>query len=113
MGAAASSIATTTPRTRSGPGGRLTGIVDWTSGSWGSAAIDAGHMRWNLALTYGHDAAEEFLRRHRSLTGETLDDQRYWDLVTVIDLVAGIDPGEWATFDLARLERYVESVLSG
>ena len=45
--------------------GRLAGIVDWTSASWGPAAVDTAHMRWNLALTYGVDAAEEFLRLHR------------------------------------------------
>jgi hypothetical protein len=31
----------------------------------------------------------------------------------VLDLVPKIGPGKWARFDLARLERYVESVLSG
>jgi aminoglycoside phosphotransferase (APT) family kinase protein len=92
--------------------GRLTGIVDWTSGSWGAAAVDTGHMRWNLAITYGLDAADAFLHHHRSLASEPLEDQRYWDLVTVLDLVPEIDPREWATFDLARLERYVGSVLN-
>jgi hypothetical protein len=29
----------------------------------------------------------------------------------VLDLVPDIDPSEWAPFDLARLERYLESVL--
>jgi aminoglycoside phosphotransferase (APT) family kinase protein len=91
--------------------GRLSGIVDWTSASWGSPAVDTAHMRWNLALTYGLDAADEFLRRHRSLTADAFDDQRYWDIVTVLDLVPDIDPSEWAPFDLARLERYLESVL--
>ena len=91
--------------------GRLTGIVDWTSGSWGPAAVDIGHMRWNLALTYGLDAADEFVRRYRSVSAGRLDDQHYWDLVTVLDLLPEIDPDEWSGFDLARLERYVESVL--
>ena len=93
--------------------GRLTGIVDWTSGSWGPAAVDTGHMRWNLALSYGLDAAEEFLRRRRSLASEILDDQRYWDVVTVLDVLPEIDPDEWAAFDLDRLERYLDSVLNG
>ncbi len=91
---------------------RLTGIVDWTSGSWGPAAVDTAHMRWNLALTYGLDAAEAFLRQHRLLTGQGFDDQHHWDLVTVLDLVAELDPGDWSAFDLARLELYVESVLA-
>jgi hypothetical protein len=31
--------------------------------------------------------------------------------VTVLDLVADLDAGDWSAFELARLERYVESVL--
>jgi len=86
--------------------GRLTGVVDWTTGSSGPAAVDAGHMRWNLALTYGLDAADEFLR-----IAEPAGDQRHWDVVTVLDLVADLDPRDWPRFDLARLERYVGSVV--
>ena len=70
-------------------------------------------MRWNLALSYGLDAADEFLRRHRALAADAFDDQRHRDIVTVLDLVPKIEPSKWARFDLARLERYVESVLSG
>jgi aminoglycoside phosphotransferase (APT) family kinase protein len=92
---------------------RLSGVVDWTSASWGPAAVDTAHMRWNIALTYGLDAADEFMRRHRSVAADAFDDQRYWDVVTVLDLVPEIEPSEWAAFDLARLERYVDSVLNG
>jgi aminoglycoside phosphotransferase (APT) family kinase protein len=92
--------------------GRLSGIVDWTSGSWGPPAVDTAHMRWNLAVAYGLDAADEFLRRHRSLTSEALDDQHYWDLVTVLDVIPEGDRNDWSGVDLARLERYVESVLA-
>jgi aminoglycoside phosphotransferase (APT) family kinase protein len=92
--------------------GRLTGVVDWTSGSWGPMAVDAAHMRWNLALTYGLDAADEFLRLHRSLTPEASDDQRYWDLVTVLDLVLDLEADDCSGFEMNRLERYVESVLA-
>jgi hypothetical protein len=63
-------------------------------------------MRWNLALTYGLDAADEFLR-----LADRAADQRHWDLVTVLDLVADLEPRDWPRFDLDRLERYVESVV--
>jgi len=92
--------------------GRLAGIVDWTSASWGPAAVDTAHMRWNLALTYGPDVAEEFLRLHRSLTHEPFADQQHWDVVTVLDLVYDLDPSDWPAFDLERLERYLASVLA-
>ncbi|HEV2724535.1 MAG TPA: aminoglycoside phosphotransferase family protein [Thermoleophilaceae bacterium] len=92
---------------------RLTGVVDWTSASWGPAAVDTAHMRWNLALTYGLDAADEFLCLHRSLTSQVFEDQHYWDVITLLDLVAELDPEEWSRFELARLEHYLESVLAG
>jgi aminoglycoside phosphotransferase (APT) family kinase protein len=91
--------------------GRLVGIVDWTSASWGPAAVDTAHMRWNLALTYGLDAADEFLRRHRSLVSEPASNQHYWDAITVLDLVYDLDPNDWSAFDRARLERYLQTVL--
>jgi aminoglycoside phosphotransferase (APT) family kinase protein len=34
-------------------GGRLTGVVDWTQGSWGPPGVDTAHMRWNLAVGHG------------------------------------------------------------
>jgi len=92
--------------------GRLTGVVDWTSASWGPAAVDVAHMRWNLALTYGLDAADELLRLHRSRGAPSSPDQPYWDLVTVLDLAVDLDPTDWPRFDLDRLERYVERVVA-
>jgi len=92
--------------------GRLTGVIDWTTASWGARAVDAAHMRWNLAVRYGLDAAYRFLHLHRSLAGGASDDQPYWDAVTVLDLVPDMDPGDWPGFDLDRLERYLESALS-
>jgi len=67
-------------------------------------------MRWNLAITYGLDAADEFLRIHQSLAG-ALDEQSHWDLVTALDVMVDLDPAEWPRFDLQRLERYLQSVL--
>ena len=91
--------------------GRLTGVVDWTSASWGPAAVDTAHMRWNLAVSYGIDAADEFLRLARRPGSSSADDQRYWDLVTVCDLLPELDPEDWPAFDLARLERYVDGAI--
>ncbi len=93
--------------------GRLTGVVDWTSASWGPAAIDTAHMRWEPRLTYGLDAADEFLRLYRSLTSRVFEDKPYWDVITLLDLVAELDPDDWTRFELARLEHYLERVLAG
>jgi aminoglycoside phosphotransferase (APT) family kinase protein len=92
--------------------GRLTGVVDWTQGSWGPAAVDTAHMRWNLAVAYGADAADRFLEYYRELTSDPGDDQRYWDIVTVLDVLPDIDPDDLPlAWDLGRLEQYLEAVL--
>jgi aminoglycoside phosphotransferase (APT) family kinase protein len=91
--------------------GRLTGVVDWTSACWGPPGIDVGHTRWNIAVTYGIDAAEEFLRLHSASAGRR-DDQPYWDAVALADVLPEITPEKWSAFDLARFDLYLESVLA-
>jgi hypothetical protein len=68
-------------------------------------------MRWNLAVTYGIDVADEFLRLTRLSGAEAAADQRYWDVVTVCDLLPEVQPEDWLAFDLERLERYVEGTI--
>ena len=54
--------------------GRLTGIVDWSSFKARPPSRDLGHCRLNLAILYGADVADDFLRRY----GGPID--RWWDL---------------------------------
>ncbi len=92
--------------------GRLTGVVDWSDGSWGSPAVDTAHMRWNLAVGYGLDAAERFLACYRDLSSDTELDQHYWDLVTLLDVLWELDPDDLPpNWDLARFEQYLVTVL--
>lgn len=91
---------------------RLTGVVDWTQASWGPAALDLGHLRWNLVLDHGLAVADELLRCYDALTGSAAD-QPYWDLVAVFDLLlAGdpADPGDLDADDQHRLTSYVEEL---
>jgi aminoglycoside phosphotransferase (APT) family kinase protein len=93
--------------------GRLTGVVDWIQASWGPAAVDLGHMRWNLAVDYGIQAAQEFLTIHQTLTAGAVEHHPYWDILTVIDLVATIDPADpIPNGDLARFEAFVATALA-
>ncbi len=90
----------------------MTGVVDWTQGSWGSPAVDTAHMRWNLTIAYGIDAAERFLACYRDLSCDTENDQHYWDLVTALDVLCELDPDDLPPgWDLARFEEYVAMVL--
>jgi aminoglycoside phosphotransferase (APT) family kinase protein len=93
--------------------GELTGVVDWTQGSWGPPGIDVGWMRWNLACDHGLWAAEEFLRLWESASGAEGQHHPYWDVLTAVDLVAAMDPGP-APRDSGyhRLVRHVAAALS-
>ncbi len=91
--------------------GRLTGIVDWTQASIGPPEVDVGHMRWNLAATYGQAVADHFLNLYEGVVGRELNDQPRWDLVTVLDLVLDVtDP--LPPEDLARLEAHAAASLA-
>ena len=88
---------------------KLTGIVDWTTASVGSARVDLGHMRWNLVVSYGEPVADQYLACYRELSDSTVPAEPYWDLRTVVDLM----PDDGLELDvLARLEPYLERLLS-
>jgi aminoglycoside phosphotransferase (APT) family kinase protein len=94
-------------------GGRLTGVVDWTQASTGPPSLDVGHMRWNLVADHGQEVADRFLACYRRCTGRTLPDQRYWDLVSLLDvLLDGDDHGDIEPADLQRFEDYARTLVA-
>lgn len=93
-------------------GGRLTGVVDWTQASWGSASVDVGHMRWNLAAEWGLEAAEQFLADYQSLAQTGFKHDPYWDVATAVDLVADPEPEDpLPSSKMAHLEAHVAAAL--
>ncbi len=92
---------------------RLTGVVDWTQACCGPPALDLGHMRWNLVADHGQSVADRFLACYRATIGAAFDDQPYWDLVSLLDLLLdGDDPGDIDPHDLSRFEDYAATLLS-
>ena len=93
---------------------RLTGVVDWTQASSGPPGLDIGHMRWNLVLDYGQTVADNFLAAYQAATGRPTEDQGYWDLVSLFDLLLdlGGEPGDINPDDLRLLETYAAVALS-
>ncbi len=92
---------------------RLTGVVDWTQASWGPPALDLGHMRWNLVADHGQAVADRFLACYWAKVGAVFDDQPYWDLVSLLDLLLdGDDPGDIEPHDLQRFEDYAATLLA-
>ncbi len=90
--------------------GRLSGVVDWTSASFGPASVDVGHMRWNLALSKGVRAADRFLELYRLASGQRMNHQPYFDVRTVVDLIPDLSPDPQGR-NISRLETYLEIVL--
>lgn len=73
-------------------GGRLVGIVDWTSASWGPREIDLGHMRTNLVVDVGSEAADAFLATYAIDGSEAYDS--FWDVRSVVDFVSDFTADE-------------------
>jgi len=103
-------------------GNTLTGVVDWTNACRGPAAFDIAWMRVNLVQMYGVNAAQQFLDQMTILTAKPSLDQRYWDLMALIEFTD--EPPHvyppWHQFGLnslndtlirARLEEHLQNVL--
>jgi aminoglycoside phosphotransferase (APT) family kinase protein len=84
--------------------GRLTAIVDWTTASWGPPAVDVAHMRANLAMSFGIEAADEFLAACRAVAGSYAHDPR-WDLLVAVDFLPELSLDARPEFD--RLDYFV------
>jgi aminoglycoside phosphotransferase (APT) family kinase protein len=84
-------------------GVELTGIVDWTTGSRGPAAVDLGHLRWNLALDYGHRIADAVLPHP--------EHHPYYDVITALDVLPELD-ADTPHAHLRRLEEHVGRALA-
>ena len=94
---------------------RLTDVVDWTQASWGPSALDLGQMRWDLVLDRGLQLAGRFLTSYQTITGCSTNNQPYWDLVSLFDLLLdgnSVSSGDFDTQDQQRLTRYVETLIT-
>jgi aminoglycoside phosphotransferase (APT) family kinase protein len=91
---------------------RLTGIVDWTSASWGPPAADLAHLRINLTLRVGAEAADRAREAFHDGGGD-LSGGRHHDVRTVFDFFSHADLAHLAGTSLERVERYLRRVLDG
>jgi aminoglycoside phosphotransferase (APT) family kinase protein len=81
----------------------LTGVVDWTTGSRGPAAVDLGHLRWNLVVDYGQRVADALLPHD--------EHHPYFDVVTALDVLGEL-PADAPHAELLRLEEHVARALA-
>ena len=59
--------------------GRLTGIVDWSSGARGPRGFDLGWCRLDLVLLFDERIADEFLAAYEASIGGAVAEVRLWD----------------------------------
>ena len=91
-------------------GPHLTAVLDWTQASWGPASADLGHLRVNLAADQSVELADA-ARDAYVTAGGRLTDATWWDIRTLLDWLPDSDPGYSNGPGLARLERYLDSLL--
>ena len=84
--------------------GRLSAVVDWTTASMGPPAVDVSHMRANLVMAFGIEAADEFLAAFRAVAPGYAHDP-YWDLRVTVDFLPELSPEAKPEFD--RLDDFV------
>jgi aminoglycoside phosphotransferase (APT) family kinase protein len=91
-------------------GGRLIGIVDWTSASWGSPGVDLGQLCVNLGIDFDIAVADRAREAYLALGGED-DDLAWWDVRTLLDWIPELDPQHASPAGLQSLEAYLEAAL--
>jgi len=92
-------------------GGELTGVVDWTSASWGPPAADLAHLRVDLAVDVSVAAAMG-ARAAFAAAGGDLTDARHHQLRTVFDYLTDVDPATLDAGAVGRLDAFLEIVLA-
>jgi hypothetical protein len=91
--------------------GRLTGIVDWTSTSWGPPAADLAHLRVDLVVDVSLEASV-LARDAFADAGGDLTNARHHQLRTVFDYLTDNDPESFDEAVVNRLDSFLELVQS-
>ena len=92
-------------------GDRLTGVVDWTSASWGPPAADLAHLRVDLVVDVSVAAAVR-ARDAFAAAGGDLANARHHQLRTVFDYLTDTDPAVLTGAAAERLDAFLELVLA-
>ncbi len=90
--------------------GRLTGIVDWTSASWGPPAADLAHLRIDLAVGVSVAPAVG-ARAAFAAAGGDLTNARHHQLRTVFDYLTDNDVESLTPDAVDRLDAFLALVL--
>jgi aminoglycoside phosphotransferase (APT) family kinase protein len=91
-------------------GDRLSGIVDWTSASWGPPGVDLGQLCVNLGIDFGVAVADRARDAYAALGG-AVDDLAWWDVRMLLDWIPELDPQHASATGLQRLETFLGAAL--
>jgi aminoglycoside phosphotransferase (APT) family kinase protein len=93
--------------------GRLSGVIDWTTGCGGPPGIDLAQARINLAWDLDLEAADGFLDAWREAGGHPDAFHPYWDLLDAVDWLGDGSPDPSHTPEaLARYEAFTARALA-
>ena len=92
--------------------GRLSGVVDWVEACIGPAAVDASHMRVNLAVLHGAGMADRVIAGDPAWDIEAALDFLDWSPPGAVDAWAGPWPHLSADVARGRLEAFVAEALA-
>ena len=90
---------------------RLTGVVDWTSTSWGPPAADLAHLRVDLVFDVSVEAAVR-AREAFAAAGGDLTNARHHQLRTVFDYITDMDPAQFDEAAVDRLDAFLDLVMT-
>lgn len=94
-------------------GERISGIVDWTTGSSGPVGIDLAQMRMNLAWEFDLELADAFLEAWRSIAHDPDAYHPYWEVLNAVDWLGDGEPDDETRPErLQRFERFVARALA-
>lgn len=85
----------------------VSAVVDWTDACLGAKQLDIGHCRWNLAMMYGQESADLFLKSYK-IASPDLEYVPYWDLEAIGNVFTEDTPevyGGWTAFGLDKLTK--------
>jgi aminoglycoside phosphotransferase (APT) family kinase protein len=91
---------------------RLSGIIDWTAGCAGPAAIDLAHMRLNLTWAFAAEVGDAYVAAWGRLHDPS-EREPFWELLDAVDFLGHGGPEAKHPRDrLDRFEGYVRRTLA-
>lgn len=84
--------------------GRLTGVVDWEDTRWGEPGHDIGYCRSDIAMLFGPDMSDIFLKAYEAAVGRQVRQVFFWDLLGASRALLNLEQWLPGYHDLGRTD---------